>query len=333
MSAQIEPKRWIGFSTLVSLLLAVGYGVLLRYLFHSEPSGALMVTLSLAFLLLGPLAMGALAVWFAPLAVRTAWRAVIGIGALACLLWLVVVLLLAWEVALCIAMALPIVLPMTILGSVIVGVLARRGVARQQFHSSILGLLLLAPYVAGPLEQRFPHATTIQRVETTITIQADAETVWRNIIRVPPIQPNERDMRLYHLAGFPWPEEATMAGEGVGGVRYAHYENGLAFAEPVTAWEPYRTFSFDIQIIEPEKLPMPWNGIGGPYFDVLHGQFLIEPQRANEVRLHLSSKHRLTTRFNGYGVLWTRLFLNDFQAYILGVVKTRAEAQYALAVQ
>ncbi|MEZ4725568.1 MAG: hypothetical protein R3E79_00360 [Caldilineaceae bacterium] len=333
MSVQPENKRWIGFSTLASLLLAVGYGVLLRYLFHSEPSGALMVTLSFAFLLLGPLAMGALAVWFAPVAVRTAWRAVIGIGALACLLWLVVVLLLAWEVAICIAMALPIVLPMTILGSVIVGVLTRRGIVRQQFHSFVLGLFLLAPYAVGPLEQRFPQVTTLQRVETTITIRADAETVWRNIICVPPIQPDEREVRLYHLAGFPWPEEATMTVEGVGGVRTARYENGLTFAEPVTAWEPYRTFRFDIQVVEPEKLPMPWNGIGGPYFDVLYGQFLIEPLRTDEVRLYLISTHRLTTRFNEYGGLWTRFFLNDFQEYILGVVKTRAEEEYAQAVQ
>lgn len=333
MSTQTEPKRWIGYSTLASLLLAVGYGVLLRYMFHNEPSGAVMVTLSLAFLLLGPLAMGALAVWFAPMTVRMTWSSVLGIGALACLLWLVVVLLLAWDVAICIAMALPIVLPMTLLGSTIVCILARRGVARQQLHGSILGLLLLAPYVVGPLEQRFPSATTIERVETVITINANAETVWRNIIRVPPIQPQERTLRLYHLAGFPWPEEAAMPVEGMGEVRYARYENGLAFAEPVTAWEPYHTFSFDIQIVEPEKLPMPFNGIGGPYFNLLRGQFIIEKLRDNEIQLHLISEHRLTTRFNSYGARWTRFFLNDFQAYILGVVKARAEQQYAPAVQ
>lgn len=325
LKAEVGNRRWVGYSTLVSLLLAVGYGVLLRYLFHNSPSGTVMVTLSLAFLVLGPLAMGALAVWFAPLAVRTNWQSVIGIGAAACLLWLVIVLLFAWEVAICIAMALPIVLPVTILGSVIVCALARRQSRRNQVHASLLGLLLLAPYLAGPIEQRFPLATTIERVETTITITADAQTVWANIIRVPPIQPQEREFRLYHFAGFPWPEEAEMSVEGMGGVRYARYENGLTFAEPVTAWEPYRTLGFDINIVQPEQLPMPLNGIGGPFFDLLQGQFSIEPVDANQVRLHLSSEHRLTTRFNRYGRLWTRFFLNDFQAYILDLVKGRAE--------
>lgn len=325
LKSEVTHKRWVGYSTMVSLLLAVGYGLLLRYIFRNSPSGTLMVTLSLAFLVLGPLAMGALAVWFAPLAVRTHWQSVIGLGAAACLLWLVIVLLLAWEVAICIAMALPIVLPVTILGSVIVCALARRQGRRNQVHASLLGLFLLAPYLAGPIEQRFPLATTIERVETTITIAADPQTVWANIIRVPPIQPYEREFRLYHFAGFPWPEEAAMPVEGIGGVRFARYENGLTFAEPITAWEPYHTLRFDIDIVEPARLPMPLNGIGGPFFDLLQGQFIIEPLDANHVRLHLSSEHRLTTRFNRYGRMWTRFFLNDFQAHILGVVKGRSE--------
>ena len=318
-------QRWAGYSTATSLLLAVGYGLLLRSMFHNTPDGNVMVTLSLAFLFLGPLAMGALAVWFAPQAVRTNWVTVIQIGALVCLLWLMIVLLLAWEVAICIAMALPLVLPMTILGSVLVCALSRRQAARTQFHASLLGLLLLAPYLLSPLEQRFPLTTTIERVETSTTIAADAATVWANIIRVAPIQPSEREFRLYHVAGFPWPTEATMPVEGVGRVRYARYENGLAFVEPITQWTPNRTLAFDIKIVEPERLPMPFNGIGGPYFDMLRGQFTIESLAAGQVRLHLSSEHQLTTRFNRYGVLWTRFFLNDFQSYILGVIKGRVE--------
>lgn len=321
----MKTKRWIGYSTITSLLLAVGYGLLLRYLAHSEPLNSVLVTLSFAFLVLGPLAMGALAVWFAPLSIRREWGAVLRIGALACLLWLLIVLLLAWEVLICIAMALPIVLPMMLLGSALVCLLARRRDAHNQFHAALLLLLLVAPYLAGPIEQRFPLATTIQRVETTIMIAADAPTVWANLIRVPLIQPREREFRLYHLVGFPWPQEATMTVEGVGGVRYARYEHGLAFAEPVTLWEPNRKLGFDIKIVEPERLPMPLNGIGGPAFDVLRGEFRIEPLADGLVRLHLSSEHRLTTRFNQYGSLWTRFFLNDFQAHILGVIKARSE--------
>ena len=116
-----------------------------------------------------------------------------------------------------------------------------------------------------------------------------------------------------------------MVVEGVGGIRYARYENDLAFAEPVTVWEPNRKLGFDIKIVEPERLPMPLNGIGGPAFDLLRGEFFIEPLADGQIRLRLRSEHRLTTRFNQYGSLWTRFFLNDFQAYILGVIKARAE--------
>jgi hypothetical protein len=45
------------------------------------------------------------------------------------------------------------------------------------------------------------------------------------------------------------------------------------------------------------------------------------------VLLHLSSKHRLSTRFNAYGGLWTDFIMSDLQSDILRIVQARAEAQ------
>jgi hypothetical protein len=325
MTPQLASKRWIAASILISITFSVGYGLLLRYMTNNEPGSNLIVALSLAFLTLAPLAMGALAVWFTPLEVRSSWGAALGIAALACLVWVTVVLLLAWEVAICIAMALPIVLPMTMLGAALVCFLSRRQTSDGPLNISLLGLLLLLPLLLGPIEQRYDAGSIFQEVTTSITIAADAETVWSNMIRVPEIQPHEREFRLYHLAGFPWPVEAEMNGDGIDSVRRARYDNGLTFTEPVTEWQPYRSFGFDIHIVEPEQLPAPLNGIGGPYFDVLKGRFVIEPLAGNLVRLHLTSEHRLTTRFKRYGALWTRFLLNDFQEHVLHVIKARSE--------
>jgi hypothetical protein len=41
----------------------------------------------------------------------------------------------------------------------------------------------------------------------------------------------------------------------------------------------------------------------------------------------LDSTHRLTTRFNDYGSLWTRWGMNEFQLYILRIIKARAERE------
>jgi hypothetical protein len=69
----------------------------------------------------------------------------------------------------------------------------------------------------------------------------------------------------------------------------------------------------------------PWPEIGGRYFDVTAASYWIEPLAAGRVRLHLSSTHRLTTRFNAYGLLWTRWGLGEFQAYVLQIIKARAQ--------
>ncbi len=59
--------------------------------------------------------------------------------------------------------------------------------------------------------------------------------------------------------------------------------------------------------------------------DMVDDRYVIEPVGEGRVRLSLVSSHRLTTRFNGYGGLWTDLLMRDLQMYILRIVKDRAE--------
>jgi hypothetical protein len=42
--------------------------------------------------------------------------------------------------------------------------------------------------------------------------------------------------------------------------------------------------------------------------------------------LHLSSRHRLSTRFNFYAGVWTDFIMHDLQQAILSVIRQRAEA-------
>jgi len=66
--------------------------------------------------------------------------------------------------------------------------------------------------------------------------------------------------------------------------------------------------------------------VGGPYFDVLEGTYRIERLNDRQVLLHLSSKHRLSTRFNFYAGLWTDFIMRDIQRNILRIIKRRCEA-------
>ena len=58
---------------------------------------------------------------------------------------------------------------------------------------------------------------------------------------------------------------------------------------------------------------------------MLDGRYEIEPVSERRVILHLSSTHRLTTRFNWYAGLWTEPIMSELQRVILEVVKARSQ--------
>src|SRR5262249_43821883 len=63
--------------------------------------------------------------------------------------------------------------------------------------------------------------------------------------------------------------------------------------------------------------------IGGRYFDVLAGEYTIEPRSDGSVVLHLASELRVTTHFNFYSRLWVDSIMRSIQENILEVVRAR----------
>jgi hypothetical protein len=242
---------------------------------------------------------------------------------------MLLVLAVHWEVAICIVMALPIFLVMGTVGGV-VACLAFVFLAHmnQTTVVSVLALVVFAPYVVAPIENAFPIADQLRTVDSQIEIFASPSVVWDNITRVRTITPAEHRFSFFHLAGLPRPLEATLSADGVGGVRRGQWEDGLAFVETITAWEfeGSYTMRMEADTSQVTHAALPLQGIGGRYFDVVGGRYEIEVLGPEHVRLHFSSTHRLSTRFNAYGGLWTDLFMRDVQDYILDLVKARSEA-------
>jgi hypothetical protein len=65
--------------------------------------------------------------------------------------------------------------------------------------------------------------------------------------------------------------------------------------------------------------------IGGRYFDVLDGEYTLEPLANGDTMLHLISHQRLSTDFNGYAGLWTDAIMQNLQTSILEVIQHRCE--------
>jgi len=184
----------------------------------------------------------------------------------------------------------------------------------------------------GPVEHRFRATEQIRSVESEVMIRASAGTVWQNIERVRTIEPNELPMSWNRIIGFPRPLEATLSHEGLGGVRHATFAGGVLFIETIDIWEPQRRLGFSIHAdgdhIPPSTLDAHVK-VGGAYFDVLHGEYVLESEPDGIVKLRLISRHRVSTDFNWYAQLWSDAVMGDVQRSILYVLRNRCEATSA----
>ncbi len=57
----------------------------------------------------------------------------------------------------------------------------------------------------------------------------------------------------------------------------------------------------------------------------MEGKYELEPIGDGKTILHLTSKFRLSTDFNFYSGLWSKLIMKDIQENILKIIKNRGE--------
>jgi hypothetical protein len=300
------------------------YGIALRLAGHFYRGQGSAVML-LGFLFFMPLAMGFIAVFLAEMKqeqrfwvwLLLPWLPVLG-GCAAAMLALL-------EGMICVVMFLPLGLIVATIGGILGGLSARFLRQRRSRHVTVACVIFL-PFMVAPWEQEVFHKLEVRQVENVIDIQAPASVVWGNIERVRAIRPQELPSSWSHAIGFPDPVEATLSYEGVGGVRDASFTGGILFIETVDVWEPEQRLAFSIRAQAVPATTLDEHvRIGGPYFDVLRGQYRLEPLGNGKIRLHLASQHRVSTDFNWYAHIWTDAIMADLQTRILHVVKQRCE--------
>lgn len=323
------PKAKILIPVLFSLVMAAGYGLFVRLAFNSEQYAQLFGTISVGFLFIVPLVIGALTQFFAPAQHRKNWLYAVFMPWVSCLIFAVLAIVLSLEAWICVLMALPVFLGMATLGGILMFAVLVVFEKRTKPQTTLMSLLLVIPFLITPLENRLPRQDSIRVVHTQVVVEADPAAVWNQVTRVPEITQAEHHFSFFHLAGLPRPMEATLSFDGVGGVRRGRWEDGLAFVERISEWQPpdHYVMQMEADTRAVAEGPLPLKEIGGRYFDVIEGEYAIEPAGDHRVILHFTSKYRLSTRFNFYGGLWTDFFMRDIQNYILQIMKARAEAQ------
>jgi hypothetical protein len=309
------------------VLLAIGiglaYSLTARFILGEEfvsHNGLL----SIAFLLLTPMALGAVTAHYSPEA--KGWQ-LVWQPTYVTFMFLVTTFLFHLEGLICLIIIGPVFFGAGILGANLY-VIFTKPAQKKRDKTLILAAFALLPFIAAPLENQFNNPDDFRRVENTIEINAPAAVVWQHIIRVAPIQAQDLGHSLIDDIGFPRPVEATLTHEGVGGVRHATFERGVEFIETVDEWVPLRRLSFSIVPNTATIPPTTFDEhviVGGRFFDVLRGTYELQPAGPGRTRLVLHSRQRLSTHLNWYAGLWTGYVMSEIQGRILAVLKRRCE--------
>lgn len=310
----------------MSVAAGAAYGLLIRLGNRIFPQSSVFVVMSVGFLIFLPLAIGFLTVYVLERSrPQPVWMWLL-LSSVAVLLAIVGTMLVAWEGLICAVMFAPIGIFAGMAGGAIAG--AWLQIRRSKAARLPMACVMIFPLLVTPWEQHVLARQEMRNVESAIDIAAPATLVWKNIERVPRIGTSELTPSWSHAIGFPNPIEATLSREGLGGVRHASFEGGVLFVETVDIWQPEHRLGFSIRA-QTDQIPKSTLDehvtVGGQFFDVLHGEYVLEPLPNGGTRLHLLSRHRVSTDFNWYAHLWTDAVMRDLQHRILLVVRNRSE--------
>jgi len=226
----------------------------------------------------------------------------------------------------CWIMALPLFLPCASLGGLTMG---HYRLKKYKKAKTFVSLLVLLPFVLSPVERMIGSIPGKYEAYTYIDIHAaDRARIWDNVTRVKPIQQEQDKGWLTQTLGFPRPIRAELNYNGVGAYRKAIFSKGLVFHEGVESYLDQHSMHFSIKAY-PYEIPSTTMDkhvvIGGDYFDVLDGTYVLQQLSPNTYRLHLYSHFKMTTTFNFYASWWAGWIMKDIQNNILQVIKERAE--------
>jgi hypothetical protein len=312
----------------VSIAAGLLYGLLGRFVFHlhSRDWNDTFSVMSKSYLFGVPFALGFLQVYIMEAKGERSWVRRIFTPWIPAAALMFASLLLLWEGIICIVVIAPVLMIVASLGGLAAGIV--RDLMRPKATNFVFCCCLVLPIVMAPIEHLQDPPRQFHDVKSSIEVHATPRAIWDQIKTVPRITPSEQIDGWTYRIGFPRPVEATLSHEGVGGVRRATFERGVLFIETITRWEPERDLAFSIHADTASIPPTTLDDhvtVGGAYFDVLEGEYRIEPIGASRAILHLRSRQRLSTRFNAYASLWTDAIMRDIQESILTIIKRRCE--------
>lgn len=230
----------------------------------------------------------------------------------------------ALEGVICLVMALPIAIPLAILGALLAYGFRKHAFAHQP--TVLLLFIGLTPF-SSALEHRFPSRADVVQVATSIDIAATPQQVWQTILQPAHLA---APSQLLFRAGVAYPLASHIEGVGDSAIRYCEFSTGK-LVEPVLIWDQGRRLRFTVRS---NPLPMqewtPYARLHPPHLDGFmvsrQGEFLLEQLPNGNTRLTATTWYQDHLEPAAYWKLWSDYIIHQVHQIVLENVRQRALA-------
>lgn len=229
-------------------------------------------------------------------------------------------LVFAIEGLICIAMAAPIGILLTWMGSFIGYAIVNK--TPNNAPMTVLIFIAIIPTMAFMEKNNEPNLISII---TSIEINADPQAVWKNVVEFPQLdEPTE----FIFKTGIAYPINAKIEGTGVGAVRHCNFTTG-SFIEPISVWDEPRLLKFDV-VAQPEPMKeLSFWHIDAPhlhdYFVSKQGQFKLTELPNGNTLLEGTTWYYNNIRPTFYWQLWSGHIIHKIHERVLKHIKKNAE--------
>ena len=231
----------------------------------------------------------------------------------------------AIEGLVCLLMALPIALPLAMIGGGLAYFVNRSQIARHP--ATFLLIAGLTPF-GGGLERALLPANDVFVVTTAIDVPASPERVWQTILR--PAKLPAPSNALFR-SGVAYPLASHIEGFGLSAIRYCDFSTGK-LVEPVLIWDESRQLRFRVAS---NPLPMqewtPYAQIHPPHLDGFlvsrQGEFRLTARPGGGTHLEATTWYQHHLAPAQYWRLWSDHIIHEVHHMVLENIRQRALSQ------
>jgi uncharacterized membrane protein YhaH (DUF805 family) len=233
-----------------------------------------------------------------------------------------VIIGLAVEGIICVAMAFPIAVVLGLLGATL-GYYVQ--IHKKSTAQVIIVTFLFIPFTSF-VEHKSNNTPTDIYVITSVEINAPIDQVWNEVIYFKEIPP---PTQVIFNSGISYPIKASIEYGKSDTIRYCIFNSGT-FVEPITKWEKPNLLEFEV-LDQPEPLEelSPYGKIEAPhlngYFKTTHGRFQLTQMENNKTVLTGTTWYKNDLWPNFYWRYWSDYLIHAIHKRVLNHIKLNAE--------